>query len=521
MTTTRKGRRADSAASLGEMEYVDALGLWVYVGGTKGPGKTPTIQPDGTVQWQLPAGGVTSFNSRTGAVAPAAGDYAVADITGLSTALAGKQAAFGSQSANAVYAGPTSGGAAAPAFRALVAADIPSFDAAKITSGVLAIGRLATGTPDGTKFVRDDGTLATPTASVGWRYAMSRGTIANGNYADCVSAAFSTPGAVFLVDVTVTRLAFRAAAHFVVPVQDIFSGSGSWGIVRAQQITTNGAVIGLEAQNSAATTLSLRVRNDDTLNFDTVTVVVTCLSENAPTFSTLSATGAISTTALWGQERIRLAAIEQGAATSGQALVWNNTSKTFAPVTLGYADIVGAAPLASPAFTGTPTVPTAGAGTNTTQAASTAFVTSAVSSFGGTIQGSSIRCLLRNSANVSASTTNAFTPIPYDTEDADTDTMHSLVSNTGRITIVTAGTYLFTACWQSTVAYTGLALSALRLNGATRLGETAVSSSANGVSLSTSQLLDLSAGDYVEHCYYLTATTTIAAGSRFCATKIA
>lgn len=29
-------------------------------------------------------------------------------------------------------------------------------------SGVLAIGRLATGTPDGTKFVRDDGTLAAP-----------------------------------------------------------------------------------------------------------------------------------------------------------------------------------------------------------------------------------------------------------------------------------------------------------------------------------------------------------------------
>ena len=36
------------------------------------------------------------------------------------------------------------------------------------------------------------------------------------------------------------------------------------------------------------------------------------------------------------------------------------------------------APLASPAFTGTPTVPTAAAGTNTTQAASTAFVKTAV-----------------------------------------------------------------------------------------------------------------------------------------------
>lgn len=39
---------------------------------------------------------------------------------------------------------------------------------------------------------------------------------------------------------------------------------------------------------------------------------------------------------------------------------------------------LGAAPLASPAFTGTPTVPTAAVGTNTTQAASTAFAQAAV-----------------------------------------------------------------------------------------------------------------------------------------------
>lgn len=37
------------------------------------------------------------------------------------------------------------------------------------------------------------------------------------------------------------------------------------------------------------------------------------------------------------------------------------------------------APIASPSFTGTPKVPTASAGTNNTQAASTAFVTSAIS----------------------------------------------------------------------------------------------------------------------------------------------
>lgn len=44
----------------------------------------------------------------------------------------------------------------------LSAGDIPSLAASAITSGTFAIGRLATGTPDGTKFVRDDGTLVTP-----------------------------------------------------------------------------------------------------------------------------------------------------------------------------------------------------------------------------------------------------------------------------------------------------------------------------------------------------------------------
>lgn len=43
------------------------------------------------------------------------------------------------------------------------------------------------------------------------------------------------------------------------------------------------------------------------------------------------------------------------------------------------------APLASPALTGTPTVPTAASGTNTTQAASTAFVQAAATATGGTM----------------------------------------------------------------------------------------------------------------------------------------
>lgn len=50
-------------------------------------------------------------------------------------------------------------------------------------------------------------------------------------------------------------------------------------------------------------------------------------------------------------------------------------------------DLAAKAPLASPALTGTPTAPTATAGTNTTQIATTAFVAAAVASGGGTLDG--------------------------------------------------------------------------------------------------------------------------------------
>jgi hypothetical protein len=49
------------------------------------------------------------------------------------------------------------------------------------------------------------------------------------------------------------------------------------------------------------------------------------------------------------------------------------------------ADLAAKAPLASPALTGTPTAPTASAGTNTTQLATTAFVTAAVAGAGSAL----------------------------------------------------------------------------------------------------------------------------------------
>ncbi len=54
------------------------------------------------------------------------------------------------------------------------------------------------------------------------------------------------------------------------------------------------------------------------------------------------------------------------------------TATMTASATIPVADVTGAAPLASPTFTGMPAAPTATAGTNTTQIATTAFVANAV-----------------------------------------------------------------------------------------------------------------------------------------------
>lgn len=54
---------------------------------------------------------------------------------------------------------------------------------------------------------------------------------------------------------------------------------------------------------------------------------------------------------------------------------------------LGVAEIIGAAALASPAFTGTPTAPTAIVGNSSTQIATTAFVMTAISNYSNTLAG--------------------------------------------------------------------------------------------------------------------------------------
>ena len=78
--------------------------------------------------------GVTSV----GLSLPAEFTVSGSPVTGTGTLAATKAA----QTQNTVWAGPVSGANAAPTFRALDAADIPSLDTAKITTGVFAPARL-------------------------------------------------------------------------------------------------------------------------------------------------------------------------------------------------------------------------------------------------------------------------------------------------------------------------------------------------------------------------------------------
>lgn len=138
----------------------DGLGNWFFYAATgvytivyfDPIGRIPTtVFPDQQVV--SPGGGsVTSV----GLTMPAEFSVAGSPVTGSSTLAVTKA----NQNANAVYAGPTSGGASAPAFRPLVAADLPS-GVGTVTSITLAVSAnaLFTASWTGTNPLTTTGTI--------------------------------------------------------------------------------------------------------------------------------------------------------------------------------------------------------------------------------------------------------------------------------------------------------------------------------------------------------------------------
>lgn len=120
---------------IGTMTAVEAVTVSAGAGDV---GKVPLLGADGKIDVSayvsLGAPAWASITGKPSTFAPEAHTHPQSDITNLVADLAGK------------------------------AATSHTHAASDVTSGVFAMARLAIGTPDGTKFVRDDGTLATPPA---------------------------------------------------------------------------------------------------------------------------------------------------------------------------------------------------------------------------------------------------------------------------------------------------------------------------------------------------------------------
>ncbi len=110
------------------------------------------------------------------------------------------------QVSNTVWAGPTTGTAAAPTFRGLVPADIPSLDAAKIATGTFAAGRLPLATSSTPGAVQPDNVTTIVVAGVlsaMGSYTLPRATITTLGGVKVTSTAIGGQAPVAVVDPTV------------------------------------------------------------------------------------------------------------------------------------------------------------------------------------------------------------------------------------------------------------------------------------------------------------------------------
>jgi hypothetical protein len=140
------------------------------------------------------------------------------------------------QTANMVFVGPTSGGAATPTFRALVSDDIPSLDAAKITTGTVATARLGSGVADATTFLRGNQTYSAlagadiPDLTATYLGLAAGGTVAAGVKLDYSAASNFSGGdstAYHKYQIAPTRSAFATKGSYAV---DYTEGGGSSGM---------------------------------------------------------------------------------------------------------------------------------------------------------------------------------------------------------------------------------------------------------------------------------------------------
>ncbi|DBA34793.1 TPA_asm: virion structural protein [Caudoviricetes sp. vir520] len=114
-------------------------------------------------------------------------------------------------------------------------------------------------------------------------------------------------------------------------------------------------------------------------------------------------------------------------------------------------------------------------------------------------------CRVFNSANINIPNA-AWTTLTFDSERYDTDSIHSTIANTDRLTCQTAGKYQITGNVIFDSNNVGFRLLAIEYNGATligRSGNMALNATVTPLSLST--LYELSVSDYVTLKVYQTS----------------
>jgi hypothetical protein len=370
---------------------------------------TPLVSnaTEGVVALAATATGVISFNGRTGAVVPATGDYTVAQVTGAAPlasptftgtptlptgTIATTQSPGNSSTAVATTAFVATSFAplASPALTGTPTSTTPapgnsSTDIATTAFVATSFAPLASPSLTGVPVAPTAaiGTDTTQLATTAFVYGASQGSASIA----LTNANVTLTPAQYSVPVIVLTGTLTGSVVLTVPT------TGQWDILN----TTTGAFTVTVSNGTGATQV---------------------VAQSTTAFTPLVSNATEGVVAL---------------ASSGGVTSFNGRTGAVVPTTGDYtvAQVTGAAPLASPALTGTPTAPTAGVGVDTTQVATTAFVY-------GASQGASSVAL--TNANVTLTAAQYSVPI---------------VVLTGAITANLNVTFPTTGSWQIYNATTG------------------------------------------------------------------
>ena len=297
----------------------------------------------------------------------------VTSVTNTNISIGGS--AFGSQTANTVFAAPN-GSAGNPSFRALVAADLPSLSSVylPLTGGTLS-GQLITTATVTLAGLTVGSSLLAPTSLVNgdiW-YQTNTNTLyarLNGASQAIVASAPSTNTAIAAASSTgATGFSFSITAG-ASSATSATGGSLTFAAGNGTGTTSTGGTLTLRAGTgtSANGAISIGATNTASIGIGAAGVTTTFSGRVVTPALTPSAAG------------FNVAPTSATPTTLSNGDIWVTSANLFVRINGATQTL---APLASPTFTGTPAAPTASSGDNTTQIATTAFVTTAVAASTG------------------------------------------------------------------------------------------------------------------------------------------